>query len=311
MVNVVSFRLIAAHAGGCLLLSLAFASASLADSTAPGVPRADAGRWEVALVPPEQAGWIGWCSEVVDADSSGGSCPVQPMMGERLIDEGWSASGPPQTVKGFVITSVEATSVTVPGAPPIPTISQPRLPFGLRAATVEIPGAQLFEGFPLRSFTVIGESGQALPDPRAELGSLSVQTKFWKRPQTPPPGICQLSTRHAGLIAARGNVALEAAGQKGILGQGFLSCIDTEYSFGHSFLHATLLLNGASPGSRPAPLPNMKPLADHRDVVVEGGVVARRRGNAWLLVRGGRGVAQRVQVLDALRPSTSLASMHH
>lgn len=290
-----------------LLLFSALPSPGYADSGTVPAPRAADSRWEVALVPPLTAGWIGWCSQVVTPSSSGGGCPVDPEVGEPLVDEGWSGSAPPPTVEGYVITSGEVSSVSLGGGQTIPTRSQPRLPFGLRAALIEIPGAQLFGLTPsFRSFTLLSQAGQPLPQPRRPFHIDSVPTKFWKHPKRPPRGICALSSRLAGLKAEWGSVALHAAGRKGIIGQGFLSCIETEYHLHHGWLQATLLLNGETPGAPPATLPNMKPLARHKAIMVEHGVLARRLHNAWLLVTGGSDLAQRIEVLDALRARVSL-----
>jgi hypothetical protein len=302
MVLPMRVRVAAAGAVWCLLISLAFAVVGYAKNGGVWAPRAAEGRWEVALVPPLSAGWIGWCSEVLRPSTSGGSCPVDPEVGEPLVDEGWSGSAPPPTVEGYVMTSSEVSSVSVGGSQAIPTRSQPRLPFGLRAALVEMPGVKLFDlARQFRSFTLLGQAGQPLHQSRRQFPVDSVPTKFWQRPKDPPRGVCALSSGLAGLKAEWGSVALHTAGRKGILGQGFLSCIETEYYMRHWPLQATLLLNGETPGAPPAALPNMRPLPRHHAIMVERGVLARRLHDAWLLVTGGSGLAQRIEVLDALR----------
>jgi hypothetical protein len=302
MVLSMRVRIAASDVALCLLVSLAFAAAGYAKNVSVPTPRAADGQWEIALVPPLTAGWIGWCSEVVKPSRSGGSCPVDPESGEPLVDEGWSGSAPPPTAEGYVITSGEVSSVSVGGSSSIMTRSQPRLPFGLRAALVEIPGIKLFDlTRTFRSFTLLGNAGQPLSQPRTQFRVDSVPTKFWQRPKHPPRGVCALSSGLTGLKAEWGSVALHAAGRKGILGQGFLSCIETEYYMRHWPLQATLLLNGETPGAPPATLPNMRPLPRHHAIMVEHGVLARRLQNAWLLVTGGSGLAQRIEVLDGLR----------
>jgi hypothetical protein len=68
---------------------------------------------------------------------------------------------------------------------------------------------------------------------------------------------------------------------------------------------AAVLLDARRPGQSLGPIPGAKPVPGLPDIVdLEGGsLTARRIGNAWLVVQGGSGAAQRRQVLAALRIS--------
>lgn len=289
----------------CLLIFGVLATAACQTGASAATPRPAKGWWEAALVPPTEAGWIGWCTEIVTRESTGESCPVDPEAGDPLVDESWGGGGPPPTIEASVVTSGEVTSVFF-DRQTVPTRRGPRLPFGLRAARVEIPGVRfsLLGTFP--SFTLLNQSGQPLAQPRRKLLIDSVQSAFWQRPQHPPRGICALSSRLSGLTAQWGKVALHAEGRNGILGQGFLSCADTEYFLHKWPLQATVLLNGQTPGAPPAALPNMKPLAKHPGIWVERGMLARRSKHTWLLVKGGHGLAQQIEVLDSLQVRVSV-----
>jgi hypothetical protein len=68
-----------------------------------------------------------------------------------------------------------------------------------------------------------------------------------------------------------------------------------------------VLLDAAHPGSTPALLPAMQPLAGHPGVFrgpgVEGETIARRIPGAWLLVAKGKGLQQRLLVLSHIHVS--------
>ena len=234
---------------------------------------------------------------------------MDPRAGVNLVDQGWSGSGPPPVSRGYVITSGAVSALAYRNDAPIPTETQPRLPFGLRAAVVEVVGGALERAqTSFFSYTLLGQEGQTLePFPgsfHAEFDS--VATRFWQLPRHPPAGVCSLSSSRPRLRAKWGNVALETAGRRGVLGEGFLSCIETDFFLDHSHLEATLLLNGETPGAPPAALPNARPLSGQTGIMVEAGRVDRRVGNAWLQVEGGRDQAQRVEALRAIHPAVRL-----
>lgn len=145
---------------------------------------------------------------------------------------------------------------------------------------------------------------------------------FWQTPQAITPhiqeapyhgptqpradGICQLSEHGLpGLTPAWGHTIARIQPVNGSLGELFLSCVDAEYYL-HGWPLATgVLLDAHRPGRVLDPLPGATPVSGAPEVVdfPSAALSARRIGNAWLVVRGGSGSRQRLQVLEALRIS--------
>jgi hypothetical protein len=96
-----------------------------------------------------------------------------------------------------------------------------------------------------------------------------------------------------------------------LVGRSFFSCIDTEYYLHRWPLDAAILLDAAHPGTRPAAIPGLTPVRGEHGYFngpgdFEGELTATRVGNAWLVVAGGSGLAQRMQVLHHLTPTVKL-----
>jgi hypothetical protein len=75
-------------------------------------------------------------------------------------------------------------------------------------------------------------------------------------------------------------VATRIRAYRGLLGGGFLSCVNTVYVYHEEHhLTAAVLLDASHPGATPPPLPGMKPLAGHPGIFeapgAEGEVAAR------------------------------------
>jgi hypothetical protein len=87
------------------------------------------------------------------------------------------------------------------------------------------------------------------------------------------------------------------------VGELFVSCVSTEYYLHGWPMTAAVLLDARHPGSVLGPIPGARPVPGRSDVVDFAGasLTARCVGNAWLVLQGGSGTAQRVRVLDALR----------
>jgi hypothetical protein len=143
-------------------------------------------------------------------------------------------------------------------------------------------------------------------------GRLSTTVRWWQKPQPLPPGPCQI---HAdGLPALEpewGHVAATIRPYPAkIIGRAFFSCIDTEYYLHKWPLESAILLDAQHPGRSPAPIPEMKPVTGATGVFNapgdwHGEVTAIRHRNSWLVVAGGRGLSQRVEVLRHLSASVS------
>ncbi len=139
--------------------------------------------------------------------------------------------------------------------------------------------------------------------------------------QRPPAGPCALdSSRLSGARQQLGHVVLQVRPVPQVIGRAYLSCIDTEITYRGWALDAALLLDAHHPGALPAPLPGSTPVPGYPGVVEEGSggifgdITGRRVGDAWLVVESSSrlamrtsGLAQRLEVLDALRPCVRIA----
>jgi hypothetical protein len=215
------------------------------------------------------------------------------------------------------LTTSEVTAVSVDGGTPIPTTTNTTLPDGLRAAAVEV----------LRHNGLPGHCPRLTPldahdKPIRREGKPGTPQAFqlpgtlhWRTPARPPRGACELAATRLPreTVAYLGDVATRIKPYSGLLGGGFLSCVDTVY-VNHEEHHLTtaVLLNAAHPGATPPPLPGMKPLAGHPGIFEapgsEGNVAARRIAGAWLVVeeedRIGLGVP--VELLEDLHATVHL-----
>jgi hypothetical protein len=177
----------------------------------------------------------------------------------------------------------------VPQPPPVPETVTPNL-----LAT----GAN---GKPLAYFN---------PEPA---GRPSMNVRWWEKPQPPPPGPCQIHAR--GLPALEpewGHVAATIRPYPAkIIGRAFFSCVDTEYYMNRWPLETAILLDAQHPGRSPASIPGMKPVSGAAGVFNapgdwHGEITATRQRNAWLVVAGGSGFSQRIEVLRHLRANASI-----
>ncbi|MFZ0974755.1 MAG: hypothetical protein WAN22_21180 [Solirubrobacteraceae bacterium] len=148
-------------------------------------------------------------------------------------------------------------------------------------------------------------------------------------PARPRPGVCELAQHGLPALHAQfGHTIAWIAPVPDALGEVFLSCVDTEYWMDGWPLQAGVLLDGHRPGQVLGPIPGAAPVPDHPDMVnlplgrfpltydtpisadsPQFSLTAKRVGNAWLVVQGGAGLAQRVHVLNALR--INKLDLHH
>jgi hypothetical protein len=118
-------------------------------------------------------------------------------------------------------------------------------------------------------------------------------------------------TALAGQIATAIRPYSVSAGGRRIVGNAFLPCISVEYrlqGIQHVPLRALILLDAAHPSARAAALPDFKPVGGTPGFFDEGGLTARREGNAWLIAAQGTGVPQRVALLRHLTALVRLDS---
>jgi hypothetical protein len=156
----------------------------------------------------------------------------------------------------------------------------------------------------------------------------TLPNSYWEGAQPPPAdGRCAMRSTLAGVRTAWGQVATVIAPDRAITVSGWLTCLHTWYTLDGSGYETAILLNAKSPGSPPAMLWGAVALAGHpgavripaveREIhfrlpqypgrelasreVLTPPTVARRVGRAWVIVRDGRSLAQRISLLDSLR----------
>jgi hypothetical protein len=267
------------------------------------------GAFAVQLVVPVQGGLVGWCMTYQTPNRSGGKCPVVPTSSRPIVTESWSYAPHPNITEAVALTTGAVSAVSPPGGgASVPTRAQAGLPYGLRAAFVEIPGDE--PPGEHRTLTPLAAGGQPIAGlpPTSTPPGYGLQSRSWQRPAHPPRGQCGLSASSLpGLTAESGRVVTRLAPVTGLIGRPFLSCADTEYELGSSPLDAGVVLDATHPGTAPAPLPGMTGLRGHAGVFQapgwNGRITARRIRGAWLVVEGSGSPAQRLAVLEHLHAS--------
>jgi hypothetical protein len=223
---------------------------------------------------------------------------------------------------GVVVFFVSASSppVTVPLAgqrPPYylelyvpPHSSRDRMPPWL-------PRKSGLQRVPTLAAIPLDRDGSVIPN--TAVASYGLASTFWQartaaRPGTQQPtyngpshplsGACELGEHGLRALTPEfGHVVHSIKPVAGVQGAAFLSCIDTEYYLHGWPLTAAVLLNAAHPGRPVSSIPDTERVAADPGMVtgLRSPITALRVGDAWLIVRGGRDQAQRVQALHALR----------
>jgi hypothetical protein len=120
-------------------------------------------------------------------------------------------------------------------------------------------------------------------------------------PTHPRSGACKISQHGQPTLTPEWGADVQAVQPiAGASGELLLSCNDTEYKFDHWPLTAAILLNAQRPGTAPGPIPGTTPVPGQPGLVAGNGEAARRVGNAWLLVNGGRDLHDQIEVLHSL-----------
>lgn len=263
------------------------------------------------ISPALEGGSYGWA--VIESDGAG--CCTLPLesAGGAAIGTlaGWTGNTYEEAATALLADRV--TGIVVKGQK-AHLVTLARLPYGLRIAEVRFPrhSQHLFgEGAP--AVLALGADSEPIgymPQPE---GTPGAGVRWWQKPQPLPPGPCQLDARGLpGLEPEWGHVAVAIRPYpRKIIGRAFFSCIDSEYYLHNWPLETAILLDAQHPGRTPAPIPGMKPIPGAPGVFSapgdwHGELAAARRANAWLLVAGGSGPTQRIQVLRHLRASITL-----
>lgn len=173
---------------------------------------------------------------------------------------------------------------------------------------------------PTTAVLPLDSSGHPLETTASEFGDGYVRDgwRFWQAPSAvtprihepryrgrtrPRPGICELAQHGLrGLTPEWGSTITSLPTVNDYVGELFVSCVSTEYYLHGWALTAAVLLDARHPGVLLGPIPGARPLPDQRSIVDFPGasLAAQRVRNAWLVVHGGSGTAQRLRVLQAL-----------
>ncbi len=282
---------------GCVM-ALALSSAAATSAGTQG--------YGLQLVVPVQGGLVGWCMIYQTPNRSGAKCPVVPSSDRPIVAESWAYASHPDVTEAVVLTTGAVNAVSVPGGTSsVLTHTEAGLPYGLRAAFVEMPGGSASERRPL--LTPLSAGGQPIAGlpPTTTPPGYYLHSRAWRNPGHAPHGACSISASPlSGLVAQSGRVVMHLVSFTGLIGRPFLSCVDTQFTLDGSPLDAGVVLDATHPGMAPAALPDMKPLPGHSGVFQalgwDGRLLGRRTHNAWLVVEGGSSVQQRLTVLEHL-----------
>ncbi|HUN77957.1 MAG TPA: hypothetical protein VMU32_03470 [Solirubrobacteraceae bacterium] len=223
-------------------------------------------------------------------------------------------------VPGYPADVREAVFYRPPGSPG--TV----LPIGTSRAVLR--GSEEARHAPVLTETPLDAAGR--PIPAREPPTFMLPSAYWRAPQTQPAaGRCSVTSTLPGVRGEWGESVTEIASDRAITTAAWLSCMDAWLSHGGVSYEVALLLDAAAPGRAPAPLWGAVPVSGHPGVfqikaverrwrfpirghertftsVYVPRAVIRRVGPAWLVVRYGGSLAQRIDFLDSLRASIRL-----
>ena len=284
--------------------------------------------FDVHLTPALDGGQYGWCVLVTEGRAAGGDggCSMTPVSASPIsyVMSTFSRNSSHESI--VAVTTPQATAVMA-GKQRLRTLAVPGLPYGLRAVRILIPvelGYRLVGGHrrlvrvPPREpkLVALDARGHPIRQGSLELASLPrVQSSQPPRPSPASP--CRLQASGLpGLSAQWSHVASAIRPYPAqVIGRAFFSCVNVEYYLHGWPLDAAILLDAAHPGSPPAPIPDLAPASAMRGFfngpgAFKGQLSATRAGNAWLVVAGGSGVAQRVTLLAHLTATVSGSVSH-
>ena len=271
--------------------------------------------FNVRLVPMTSIGQAGWCEVFEDHGVSGASaCGSVPSSSEPFTMIFGFGKGGASEQRTIAVTIPQVAAIEVNGKRRVVPVSVPGLPYGLRAAQIvtstheHLPRAMreaMRRAGPV--LVALDAQGHTIPSGPQE-SQRQARVRSWHAPGRPPAGSCRLGVDGlTQLVAQSGEVASEIrpfAGQ--LVGQAFLACAETLYVMHGMPVRAFIMLNAGDPSAPVAALPNFKPVAHAAGFFAEGGLTATRAGNVWLLVRQGRDLGQRIEVLRHLTATVRL-----
>jgi hypothetical protein len=273
----------------------------------------------IRLSPSLDGGQYGWCVGVEEAPYAGiagGGCSMMPVASTPVAMRLSDASVKTRTESVVLVTTPQVTAVLVNGHRRVPTVTLPGLPYGLRAVRVLTP---------LKTTTSPRGRPGVAPPREPQVVPLEARGRALSEPPLARKQPALLERPPAGAHSAAAPCSLRASGLPGLaaqwshvasairpfagalVGRAFFSCIDTEYQLQRWPLDAAILLDAAHPGSPPAAIPGLAPVAADPGYFngagdFKGELTATRFANAWLVIAGGSGLAQRIDVLRHLTP---------
>jgi hypothetical protein len=270
--------------------------------------RLTAGSINVQLSPNLEGGQAGWCVTILYRSGGGsGICGPLPTVGHPLLaGASWWAHGD-SDVTTTEITASRVAHFLVNGTRRVATKALPGLPYGLRVAIIHTPlhgSADRLAAVATRSPTLVPLDARGKPIAESRDYGAS-WFRDWNRPAAQLKGPCQLHVSGLGGITAEwGQVATALRPYPArIVGHGFLSCMDTEYSLAGRGIRASVLLDAANPGrTAPSPIPGMVAIPHLPGFYNDGTgqrfqpMSARRQGNTWVVAAGGGRNAEEARI---------------
>ena len=303
----------------------------------PGSPHAwglEGGeRYRITVWPVLQGGVSGVCAMIVFEGPRGvgyGSCgaPYPTTAMPYLAPSGRTAYPNGIITKGgaleYFLTGPNVAAVRIGTHLIITPRREPGLPAGDRAVVFYLPAGSpeidppwfpteqlgLPRGAKTLSVVAVGRNGAPIPVNQGAQ-PFRLPSRYWERPEKPPSGACALAAPSS-YRAYRGTTAARLESEKDVEGAALTSCLSVDYKVAGTTLTAAVLVNAKSPTSAPPALFGASPVAGQPGLVnreEDTGLhsstliafTARRDGPAWIVVEGGRGLAQRIQAVRALQ----------
>jgi hypothetical protein len=282
-----------------------------------GVNAGDAPAFNVRLAPTLEVGQAGWqVFEEEHGRQTGGEGVGPALSSDPIVAAGGAGAGGSRIWTTRVTTTSNVAAILVDGKTRVPTVPLPGLPYGFRGASIVTPVTPAEERIAPgvvrgpqgpRSLVPLNPEGQPISYKPSNVTPFQGRLRRWEYPAPTPRGSCGLGARPMPGLTAEGGKVLGGVrpyptslvgGQ--IVGHAFLPCVSVEYHLQGMPLRGLVLLDAAHPCGRVAALPDFEPVSGEPGFVDEGGLTARRDGNAWLVVGQGSGVAQRVELLRRL-----------
>ena len=303
----------------------------------PGSPHAwglEGGeRYRITVWPVLQGGVSGVCAMIVfegpHGEGYGGCGAPYPTTAMPYLAPGGRTVYPNGIIpRGgaleYFLTGPRVASVRIGTRLLITPRREAGLPSGDRAVVFYLPAGSpqidppwfppqqlgLTRGAKTLSVVAVGRDGAPIPVDQG-IQPFRLPARYWERPEKPPSGACALAAPSS-YRAYRGTTAVRLERETDVEGAALSSCLSVDYKVAGTTLTAAVLVNAKSPTSAPPALFGASPVAGQpglvnreEDTGLHSGTLiaftARRDGPAWIVVEGGRGLAQRIQAVRALR----------